>query len=190
MAESLIEATLRGPPRRGLTVADRAPLCGTAEGLPFTCGNRTGWRGSCRIFFVVSNRRTYMHVRNGGEVPCIVPPRLPGELRSSRFCALPKRFGLGISRHGIEDMPTVDSFRSTPASWAPEPPPIPTIACAAGLTSEEELANYDGFSNECLWAAVPHLRIPAYFSCVDWEAYQAVMINLPPRSIEEISATP
>ena len=100
--------------------------------------------GSSRIF-VVSNREPYMHVRQGRETVCIVPP---SGLVTAIEPVLRACDGVWVaSGSGDADAAMVDEFDRLRV-----PPDDPRYTLRrVWLSAEEESQYYDGFANEGFW---------------------------------------
>jgi Glycosyltransferase family 20 len=136
----------------------------TAERLTVHVRQRTG---SSRIF-VVSNREPYMHVRQGRETVCVVPP---SGLVTAIEPVLQACDGVWVAHgSGGEDKNTVDEFDRLRV-----PPDDPRYTLRrVWLSAEEEANYYDGFANEGLWPLCHIAHTRPIFRAADWEAYQQV----------------
>jgi alpha,alpha-trehalose-phosphate synthase [UDP-forming] len=123
--------------------------------------------GSSRIF-VVSNREPYMHVRQGRETVCVVPP---SGLVTALEPVLRACDGVWVAHgSGSEDASNVDEFDRLRV-----PPQDPRYTLRrVWLTSEEESSYYDGFANEGLWPLCHIAHTRPIFRASDWESYQQV----------------
>src|SRR5690349_8907212 len=126
--------------------------------------NRTG---NGRIF-VVSNREPYVHVRQGRETVCIVPP---SGLVTAIEPVLRACDGVWVaSGNGNTDAANVDEFDRLRV-----PPNDPRYTLRrVWLTADEESQYYDGFSNEGLWPLCHIAHTRPTFRAADWECYQNV----------------
>ena len=136
----------------------------TAERLAVHIRNRTG---SSRIF-VVSNREPYMHLRQGKEIVCVVPP---SGLVTAIEPVLRACDGVWVaSGNGDADGATVDEFDRLRV-----PPDDPRYTLRrVWLSEEEEARYYDGFANEGLWPLCHIAHTRPVFRAADWECYQRV----------------
>ncbi|HWG19911.1 MAG TPA: trehalose-6-phosphate synthase [Terracidiphilus sp.] len=123
--------------------------------------------GDGRIF-VVSNREPYMHVRQGKETVCTVPP---SGLVTAIEPVLRACDGVWVALgSGSEDRFTVDENDRLRV-----PPDDPRYTLRrVWLSPEEEAAYYDGFANEGLWPLCHIAHTRPIFRASDWECYQAV----------------
>jgi len=136
----------------------------TAERLTVHVRERIG---SSRIF-VVSNREPYMHVRQGRETVCVVPP---SGLVTAVEPVLRACDGVWVALgSGSEDRYTVDENDHLRV-----PPDDPRYTLRrVWLSAEEEAAYYDGFANEGLWPLCHIAHTRPTFRASDWAAYQRV----------------
>jgi len=123
--------------------------------------------GAGRIF-VVSNREPYMHVRQGKETVCVVPP---SGLVTAVEPVLRACDGLWVALgSGGEDRFNVDEHDRLRV-----PPDDPRYTLRrVWLSPEEESGYYDGFANEGLWPLCHIAHTRPIFRASDWECYQAV----------------
>ncbi len=136
----------------------------TAERLAVHMRNRAG---SSRIF-VVSNREPYMHIRQGRETVCVVPP---SGLVTALEPVLRACDGVWVaSGNGDADATTVDEFDRLRV-----PPDDPRYTLRrVWLSEEEESRYYEGFANEGLWPLCHIAHTRPIFRAADWECYQRV----------------
>ena len=148
----------------------------TAERLAVHMRERTG---SSRIF-VVSNREPYMHVRQGRDVVCVVPP---SGLVTAIEPVLRACDGVWVaSGSGNADAATVDEFDRLRV-----PPDDPKYTLRrVWLTPEEEACYYDGFANEGLWPLCHIAHTRPIFRPNDWECYQRVNERFASALLEEM----
>ncbi len=123
--------------------------------------------GSSRIF-VLSNREPYMHVLQGRETVCIVPP---SGLVTALEPVLRACDGVWVAHgSGSEDAQNVDEFDRLRV-----PPDDPRYTLRrVWLSGEEEAGFYDGFANEGLWPLCHIAHTRPIFRASDWEWYQRV----------------
>ncbi len=146
-----------------LDCAMRESTSGHRSGLRYTCGTRPAGR-----IFVVSNREPYMHVRQGRETVCIVPP---SGLVTAIEPVLRACDGVWVaSGNGNADAENVDEFDRLRV-----PPDDPHYTLRrVWLSAEEESNYYDGFANEGLWPLCHIAHTRPMFRAADWECYQRV----------------
>jgi trehalose 6-phosphate synthase len=123
--------------------------------------------GGSRLF-VVSNREPYMHVRQGKETACIVPP---SGVVTAIEPILQACDGTWIAHgSGNEDMAFVED-----GDRLRIPPEDPRYTLRRVWLSDEEVAGYyEGFSNEGLWPLCHIAHTRPIFRIADWEYYQRV----------------
>jgi trehalose 6-phosphate synthase len=133
--------------------------------------------------FVVSNREPYMHVRQGREIKCVVPP---SGLVTAIEPILQACDGVWIaSGSGNADAMTVDSFNRLRV-----PPDDPRYTLRrVWLTEEEEARYYDGFANEGLWPLCHIAHTRPIFRAADWECYQRVNARFAEALLEEMEGS-
>ncbi len=174
MAESLIEA--RAAAETEARLRDAGENMWTAERLAVHMRERSG---SSRIF-VVSNREPYMHVRQGREIVCEVPP---SGLVTAIEPVLRACDGVWIATgNGNADSETVDEFDRLRV-----PPKDPRYTLRrVWLSNEEESSYYDGFANEGLWPLCHIAHTRPIFRAGDWECYQRVNERFAAAVLEEM----
>ncbi|HUV68059.1 MAG TPA: trehalose-6-phosphate synthase [Terracidiphilus sp.] len=162
MAESLIAA--RAAAAAEARLRDAGEHLWTAERLAVHMRDRFG---SSRIF-VVSNREPYVHVHQGREVVCQVPP---SGLVTAIEPVLRACDGVWVaSGSGDADAEMVDEFDRLRV-----PPDDPRYTLRrVWLSEEEETHYYDGFANEGLWPLCHIAHTRPIFRAADWECYQRV----------------
>jgi len=135
--------------------------------------------GSSKIF-VVSNREPYMHVRQGREITCVVPP---SGLVTAIEPVLRACDGVWVAGgSGNADKETVDKFDRLRV-----PPDDPRYTLRrVWLTEEEEAKYYDGFANEGLWPLCHIAHTRPIFRPGDWECYQRVNERFASALLEEM----
>ena len=138
------------------------------------------WSGSSRIF-VVSNREPYVHVRQGRETVCIVPP---SGLVTAIEPVLRACDGVWVaSGSGNADAVNVDEFDRLRV-----PPDDPRYTLRrVWLSAEEESQYYDGFANEGLWPLCHIAHTRPIFRATDWECYQRVNARFAAALLEEMN---
>jgi trehalose 6-phosphate synthase len=152
----------------------------TAERLAVHIRNRAG---SSKIF-VVSNREPYMHVRQGRETICVVPP---SGLVTALEPVLRACDGVWVaSGSGDADATVVDEFDRLRV-----PPDEPRYTLRRlWLSEEEEAQYYEGFSNEGLWPLCHIAHTRPIFRAADWECYQRVNRRFADALLEEMRDSP
>ena len=138
--------------------------------------------GSSSIF-VVSNREPYMHIRQGREIKCVVPP---SGLVTAIEPILQACDGVWVaSGNGNADAMRVDNFNRLRV-----PPDDPRYTLRrVWLTEEEEAKYYDGFANEGLWPLCHIAHTRPTFRPADWECYQRVNARFASALLEEMEGT-
>ncbi len=174
LAESLIQA--RAAAEAEARLRDLGENLWTEERLAVHIRN---WSGSGRIF-VVSNREPYMHVRQGRETVCVVPP---SGLVTAIEPVLRACDGVWVaSGSGNADAANVDEFDRLRV-----PPDDPRYTLRrVWLTEEEETRYYDGFANEGLWPLCHIAYTRPIFRAADWECYQQVNRRFADALLEEM----
>ena len=177
MAESLIEA--RAAARTEARLREASEHQWTAERLAVHIQERFG---SSRIF-VLSNREPYMHVLQGRETVCMVPP---SGLVTAIEPVLRACDGVWVA-HGSasEDALNVDEFDRL---RVPPDDPCYTLR-RVWLSSEEEAGYYDGFANEGLWPLCHIAHTRPIFRASDWECYQRVNEKFATALLEEMEGS-
>ena len=180
MAESLIEA--RAAAETEARLRDAGEHLWTAERLAVHIRERFG---ASRIF-VMSNREPYLHVRQGRETVCVVPP---SGLVTAIEPVLRACDGVWVAHgSGSADAQNVDEFDHLRV-----PPDDPRYTLRrVWLSSEEEAGYYDGFANEGLWPLCHIAHTRPIFRASDWEWYQRVNEKFAAALLEEMkdSASP
>jgi len=174
MAESLLAA--RAAAEAEARLRNAGENLWTAERLAVHMRDRFG---SSRIF-VVSNREPYMHVRQGRELVCVVPP---SGLVTAIEPVLRACDGVWVaSGSGNADAATVDEFDRLRV-----PPNDPRYTLRrVWLSNEEESSYYDGFANEGLWPLCHIAHTRPIFRAADWECYQRVNQRFANALLEEM----
>lgn len=174
MAASLIEA--RAAAETEARLRDAGEHQWTADRLAVHIRERFG---SSRIF-VLSNREPYMHVLQGAETVCIVPP---SGLVTAIEPVLRACDGVWVAHgSGSEDTRNVDEFDHLRV-----PPGDPRYTLRrVWLSSEEESGYYDGFANEGLWPLCHIAHTRPTFRASDWECYQRVNQKFADTLLEEM----
>jgi alpha,alpha-trehalose-phosphate synthase [UDP-forming] len=175
MAESLKAA--RAAAAAEARLRDAGEHLWTAERLAVHMRNQAG---SSRIF-VVSNREPYMHIRQGRETVCVVPP---SGLVTALEPVLRACDGVWVaSGSGDADSTMVDEFDRLRV-----PPDDPHYTLRrVWLSEEEESRYYDGFANEGLWPLCHIAHTRPVFRLADWECYQRVNQRFADVLLEEMS---
>jgi trehalose 6-phosphate synthase len=176
MAKSLVAA--RAAAAAEARLRDAGENLWTAERLAVHIRGRSG-SGSSRIF-VVSNREPYMHVRQGRETVCVVPP---SGLVTALEPVLRACDGVWVaSGSGNADAATVDAFDRLRV-----PPEDPRYTLRrVWLTEEEEAQYYEGFANEGMWPLCHIAHTRPIFRPGDWECYQRVNARFAAALLEEM----
>jgi trehalose 6-phosphate synthase len=177
MAESL--AAARASAAAEARLRDEGEHHWTAERLAVHVRNRNG---SSRIF-VVSNREPYMHVRQGRETACVVPP---SGLVTAIEPVLRACDGVWVAHgSGSADELAVDEFDRLRV-----PPDDPRYTLRrVWLSSDEESGYYDGFANEGLWPLCHIAHTRPIFRASDWEQYQRVNEKFADALLEEMEGS-
>jgi trehalose 6-phosphate synthase len=177
MAESL--AAARASAAAEARLRDEGEHYWTAERLAVHVRGR---HGSSQIF-VVSNREPYMHVRQGRETVCVVPP---SGLVTAIEPVLRACDGVWLAHgSGNADGLMVDAFDRLRV-----PPDDPRYTLRrVWLTSEEEQGYYDGFANEGLWPLCHIAHTRPIFRASDWEQYQRVNERFAEALLEEMEGS-
>jgi alpha,alpha-trehalose-phosphate synthase [UDP-forming] len=138
--------------------------------------------GSSSIF-VVSNREPYMHVRQGREIKCVVPP---SGLVTAIEPILQACDGVWVaSGSGNADAMVVDNFNRLRV-----PPEDPRYTLRrVWLTEEEEAQYYDGFANEGLWPLCHIAHTRPTFRAADWDCYQRINARFANALLEEMEGS-
>ena len=177
MAESLIAA--RAAAATEARLRDAGEHVWTAERLAVHMRRHSG----SSSIFVVSNREPYMHVRQGREIKCVVPP---SGLVTALEPILQACDGVWIaSGSGNADAMMVDNFNRLRV-----PPDDPRYTLRrVWLTEEEEAQYYDGFANEGLWPLCHIAHTRPIFRAADWDCYQRVNARFANALLEEMEDT-
>jgi len=162
LAENLMRA--RAVARTEARLRDAGEHQWTAERLAVHVRERFG---PSRIF-VLSNREPYVHLRQGKEIVCEVPPSGLVTAIEPVLCACD---GVWIAHgSGGEDRAVVDEYDRLRV-----PPDDPRYSLRrVWLSSEEESGYYDGFANEGLWPLCHIAHTRPIFRASDWECYRRV----------------
>jgi len=174
MAESL--AVARAAAETEARLRDAGEHQWTAERLAANIRERFG---ASRIF-LLSNREPYMHVLQGKETVCMVPP---SGLVTALEPVLRACDGVWVAHgSGSEDALNVDKFDHLRV-----PPDDPRYTLRrVWLTKEEEAGYYDGFANEGLWPLCHMAHTRPIFRASDWEWYQRVNEKFAAALLEEM----
>lgn len=176
MAESLIAA--RAAAEAEARLRDAGEHLWTAERLGVHM--RDG-AGVGRIF-VVSNREPYVHVRQGRDIVCVVPP---SGLVTAIEPVLRACDGVWVaSGSGDADAETVDEFDRLRV-----PPDDPRYTLRrVWLSKEEEEGYYEGFANEGLWPLCHIAHTRPIFRAGDWAYYQRVNERFAEALLQEMES--
>ncbi len=174
MAESLRRA--RAAAEAEARLRDAGESLWTAERLAVHMRDTTG---AGRIF-VVSNREPYVHMRQGKDIVCHVPP---SGLVTAIEPVLRACDGVWVaSGSGTADADTVDEFDRLRV-----PPDDPRYTLRrVWLSNEEESSYYDGFANEGLWPLCHIAHTRPIFRSGDWACYQRVNERFAQALLDEI----
>ena len=177
MAESLMVA--RAAAETEARLRDAGEHQWTAERLAANIRERFG---SSRIF-LLSNREPYMHVLQGKETVCMVPP---SGLVTALEPVLRACDGVWVAHgSGSEDALNVDKFDRLRV-----PPDDPRYTLRrVWLSKEEEAGYYDGFANEGLWPLCHIAHTRPIFRASDWEWYQRVNEKFAAALLEEMEGS-
>ena len=174
LAENLTKA--RAAAESEARLRDAAEHVWTAHRLAVHVRERLG---SGKLF-VVSNREPYMHVRQGANVECVVPP---SGLVTALEPVLQACDGTWIAHgSGSEDASFVDAQDRL---RVPPDEPLYTLR-RVWLSEEEEAGYYEGFANEGLWPLCHIAHTRPIFRASDWEYYQHVNAKFAEVLIEEM----
>jgi trehalose 6-phosphate synthase len=177
LAESLSRA--RAAAESEARLRDAAKDVWTADRLAVHARERLG-DGK---LFVVSNREPYMHVRNGKDTECIVPP---SGLVTAIEPILQACDGMWIAHgSGSEDAVFVDDHDRLRVP----PGEMRYTLRRVWLSAEEESGYYEGFSNEGLWPLCHIAHTRPIFRASDWKCYQNVNRKFGEALLEEMRGT-
>ena len=181
ITESLIEA--RAAAANEARLRDAGENVWTAERLTAHVRHRAGADTDSSRIFAVSNREPYIHVREGKEIVCKVPP---SGLVTAIEPVLRACDGVWVaSGSGNEDRATVDEFDRLRV-----PPDDPRYTLRrVWLTPEEEARYYDGFANEGLWPLCHIAHTRPIFRAADYETYKAVNRKFADALLEEMAGS-
>ncbi|MBI3320325.1 MAG: trehalose-6-phosphate synthase, partial [Candidatus Omnitrophica bacterium] len=132
---------------------------------------------------VVSNREPYMHVRQGRQIHCVVPP---GGVVTALEPILHACGGTWIAAcTGNADRDTADSRGRLSV-----PPEAPRYTLRRiWLEPHEERGYYYGFANEGLWPLCHIAHTRPLFRSEDWTQYARVNAKFAEAILEEIADT-
>ena len=177
MAQSLAKA--RASAAAEARMRDEGEHHWTAERLAVHVRER---HGSSKIF-VVSNREPYMHVRQGRQTVCVVPP---SGLVTAIEPVLRACDGVWVAHgSGANDGLVVDEFDRL---RVPPDDPLYTLR-RVWLSREEEEGYYDGFANEGLWPLCHIAHTRPIFRASDWEHYKRVNAKFAAALLEEMEGS-
>ncbi len=136
-----------------------------------------------RPFLLVANREPYMHVREGGQIKCILPA---SGLVTAVEPVLRACGGSWVAAaQGDADRETADEHGRLRV-----PPEDPTYTLRrVWLTKEEEEGYYFGFSNEGLWPLCHIAHTRPIFRVEDWNEYRKVNQRFADATLEELQGT-
>ena len=155
---------------------DQAERVWTADRL---AANARELLGNGRLF-VLSNREPYMHVRQGGQTECVVPP---SGLVTALEPVLRACDGTWIAQgSGSEDAKFVDEHDRLRVP----PQEARYTLRRVWLSEEEEAGFYEGFSNEGLWPLCHIAHTRPIFRTSDWKIYQSVNRKFAEAVLEEM----
>src|SRR5579859_4482056 len=176
MAESLIAA--RAAAAAEARLRDAGEHFWTPERLAVHMRNKASGR-----IFVVSNREPYMHVREGRQTICVVPP---SGLVTAIEPVLRACDGVWVaSGSGNADRENVDE-----SDRLRVPPDDPKYTLRrVWLSAEEESRYYDGFANEGLWPLCHIAHTRPSFRAADWEAYRQVNERFAAALLDEMKGS-
>ncbi|NJD21474.1 MAG: trehalose-6-phosphate synthase [Melioribacter sp.] len=129
---------------------------------------------------VVSNREPYMHVKQGSNIECIIPP---GGLVTAIDPILKACGGIWIA-HGSGSADVETSNGIGKISVPPEEPSY--VLRRIFLSKEEEEGYYYGFSNEGIWPLCHITHTRPTFRLEDWAQYQTVNQKFAEAVLDEI----
>ncbi len=136
-----------------------------------------------RSLLVVSNREPYLHMRQGRQIRCIVPP---GGLVTAMEPILRACSGTWIAQGaGDADRETADAQGKLKV---PPETPLYTLR-RVWLEKEEENGYYYGFANEGLWPLCHIAHTRPIFRAEDWEQYVRVNAKFAQVVLEEFGET-
>jgi trehalose 6-phosphate synthase len=178
ITESLLEA--RAAAAAEARLREAGENLWTAERLTVHVRQRTG----AGKIFVVSNREPYMHIRQGKETVCVVPP---SGLVTAIEPVLRACDGVWVALgSGSEDRFMVDEHDRIRV-----PPDNPRYTLRrVWLSEEEERSYYDGFANEGLWPLCHIAHTRPIFRASDWESYQEVNRKFALALLHEMESCP
>ena len=157
-------------------MGEKTVMAWTSERLQQLMRERLG----DELVIVVSNREPYLHLFEGEDIICQVPPSgLTIALDPiMRACG-----GLWVAHgSGEADRQVVDA-----ADHVAVPPESPSYTLRrVWLTKEEEDRYYYGFSNEALWPLCHIAYTRPTFNEQDWKAYQAVNQKFAEAILQEV----
>jgi trehalose-6-phosphate synthase len=174
LAENLTKA--RAAAASEARLRDAAERVWTADRLAVHVRERLG---NGRLF-VVSNREPYIHVKQGKETTCVVPP---SGLVTAIEPILHACDGTWIAHgSGNDDAAFVDENDRLRV-----PPDDPRYTLRrVWLSEEEESGYYEGFANEGLWPLCHIAHTRPIFRASDWSYYQRVNAKFAEVLIEEM----
>lgn len=133
-----------------------------------------------RPLFVVSNREPYMHVREGQQIRCVVPP-------SGMVTALEPMMDACGGTWIATALGNADRETSDKRGHIAVPPDEPRYTLKRIWLSPDEYDGfYTGFSNDALWPLCHAAHIRPNFRQEDWDMYRRVNGLYAKSVLEEI----
>lgn len=130
--------------------------------------------------FLLSNREPYMHIRDGKDIKCIVPP---GGLVTALDPVMRACGGIWIA-HGAGEADREVVGKDDKIAVPPQDPAYSLKRI--WLTKDEEVGYYYGFSNEGLWPLCHITYVRPSFRLENWIEYQKVNQRFAETLLEEI----
>lgn len=130
--------------------------------------------------FLLSNREPYMHIRDGKDIKCIVPP---GGLVTALDPVMRACGGIWIA-HGAGEADREVVSKDDKIAVPPQDPAYSLKRI--WLTKDEEVGYYYGFSNEGLWPLCHITYVRPSFRLENWIEYQKVNQRFAETLLEEI----
>lgn len=130
--------------------------------------------------FLLSNREPYMHIGDGKDIKCVVPP---GGLVTALDPVMRARGGIWIA-HGAGEADREVVSKDDKIAVPPQDPA--SSLKRIWLTKDEEVGYYYGFSNEGLWPLCHITYVRPSFRLENWIEYQKVNQRFAETLLEEI----